>query len=99
MQSVSSEELDLFAELLIEDDDVKHDLTPSDTAESIAAQFLRDRSRLLLLKTFLMTSPPEKKNCVVDLGLFAETQMQFSIRSIWILDNFFMIVRVPSAAR
>jgi hypothetical protein len=52
LQSVSSEELDLFAELLIEDDDVKHDLTPSDTAESIAAQFLRDRSRLLLLKTF-----------------------------------------------
>ncbi len=51
LQSVSSEELDLFAELLIEDDDVKHDLTPSDTAESIAAQFLRDRSRLLLLKT------------------------------------------------
>ncbi len=62
MQSVSSEELDLFAELLIEDDDVKHDLTPSDTAESIAAQFLRDRSRLFMTKNlFLMTSPPEKR--------------------------------------
>jgi hypothetical protein len=42
LQSVSSQDLALFAELLVEDDDVKHDLAPSDTAESIAAQFLRN---------------------------------------------------------
>ncbi len=49
-----------------------------------------------------------EKNCVVDLGLFAETQMKFLIRSVWSsiwskicrkklqIDNFFLIV--PSTA-
>jgi hypothetical protein len=47
LQSASRQDQDLFAELLVEDDhDVKYDLAPSDTAESIAAQFLRDRCRL-----------------------------------------------------
>jgi hypothetical protein len=86
---MSSEDLDLFAEFLIEDDDVKHDLTltPSDTAESIAAQFLRDKSRLLFRKKLVklvfddVTAREKKKNCVVDFGLFAKHRSRIEAKS------------------